>query len=167
MTRLRSLAGGPVQLAYCVADVRAAAVDWVGRGAGPFVVRDHIPLDDTWVADGSGLFDHSSAYGQWGDVMVELVAVHSPLGLRTVGLHHMAFFVPSFGDALEELTAAGYPCVMRARAGGTDFAFHDARDALGHYIEIYEGSDGLRAFYAAVATAAADWDGVEPFADLS
>lgn len=140
---LRCLAGGPVQLAYGVTDVRAAAAEWEARGAGPFAIREHIEVEPSW-------FDHSSAYGWWGEVMVELVCVHAPSELSATGLHHMAFFVDSFTDAQAELTAAGYPAVLTAQAGATDFAFHDARNDLGHLIEIYEGSDALRSFYDTV-----------------
>ena len=43
---------------------------------------------------GRGQFDHSSAYGQWGDVMVELVEEHTPpLVAPGSGVHHLAFIV--------------------------------------------------------------------------
>ena len=45
------------------------------------------------------MFDHTSAYGQWGDIMVELVQDHGtgPSVVRDLynvdesGLHHLAF----------------------------------------------------------------------------
>ena len=82
--------------------------------------------------------------------MVELVQVHAPASLAGLGLHHMAFFVDSFVDATAELEAAGFNSVLTAKAGSTDFAFHDARKSLGHLIEIYEGSEALRGFYETV-----------------
>lgn len=161
------LGGGPVQFAYCVEDVRSAALWWVDRfGAGPFVVRDHIEVDDVVVHGEPGCFDHSSAYGQWGSVMVELVAIHDPPSLRSPGLHHAAFFVDSFDEATSELTAAGWPPVLVATAGSTRFAFHDGRADLGHLVEIYEGSAPLRRFYAMVADAAVGWDGTDPIRPL-
>ncbi len=45
-------------------------------GAGPFFVRQHIALLDVVIRGRPGTFDHSSAYGQWGHVMVELVEDH-------------------------------------------------------------------------------------------
>ena len=65
--------GVPVQIAYSVDDVEAGAVDFAERhGAGPFFVRHHPPFDA--VHHGApAVFNHSSAYGQWGDVQVELV----------------------------------------------------------------------------------------------
>ncbi len=146
VSSLACLAGGPVQIAYGVDDLGAAVVEWEAKGAGPFIVREHIEVEPSW-------FDHSSAYGWWGSVMVELVHVHAPASLAQLGLHHMAFFVDSFADATDELTAAGFDAVLTAKAGSTDFSFHDARETLGHLIEIYEGSEGLRGFYASVEAA--------------
>ena len=132
-----------MQIAYGVQDVHAAVANWEVKGAGPFIVREHIVVEPSW-------FDHSSAYGWWGSVMVELVHVHAPASLAKIGLHHMAFIVDSFADATAELEAAGFGAVLTAKAGSTNFSFHDARETLGHLVEIYEGSEGLRSFYETV-----------------
>ena len=114
-----------------------------GPNLGPLVVTATV-----WEVPGEpGEFDHSSAYGWRGSLMVELVQVHAPSLLGGTGLHHLAFFVDSFARASAELEGHGMPAALCARAGSTDFAFHDARSQLGHFIEIYEGSDGLRSFY--------------------
>jgi Glyoxalase/Bleomycin resistance protein/Dioxygenase superfamily len=147
--------GPPVQIAYAVSDVHAAAGKWRdGQGAGPFVISEHIALQTARVrgVDGPGsAFDHSSAYGQWGQIMVELVHEHTaPLG-ATSGLHHMAFFVDSIEETAAALIKAGMPEVLRAStASGMAFAFHDARAELGHFIEIYEPNERLLGFYAHV-----------------
>lgn len=161
------LASGPVQLAYAVADVDAAAHHWSRHyGAGPFFVRHHIEVSDVVVDGAPGSFDHSSAYGQWGSMMVELVAVHSPPSLAGAGLHHVAYMVYSFDEAVAELEADGKPQVLLARAGGTDFAFHDAANDLGHLIEIYQRSAGLTGFYQMVRDAADGWLGNDPVRTL-
>jgi hypothetical protein len=52
---------------------------------------------------------------------------------------------------------------MSARtAGGIRFCFVDAVATRGHMLELYEPTDRLRAFYAAVAEAADVWDGNDP-----
>jgi catechol 2,3-dioxygenase-like lactoylglutathione lyase family enzyme len=142
---------GPVQVAYSVSNVHDAAVSWTLRfGAGPFIIREHIELRIARVNGSNGVFDHSSAYGQWGDVMVELVQQHTPPLGAEVGLHHCAYFVDDLGATQRRLTEAGFPEVLYAEVSptGTAFAFHDARTELGHLIEIYEGAPGLRSFYA-------------------
>lgn len=149
--------GAPVQIAYAVDDVDAAALLWRERfGAGPFVIRRHIELESVRVHGQPGSFDHSSAYGQWGDVMVELVQQHTPAVGASMGLHHCAYFVDDVGTAQQSLEAAGYPEALWARVLGspTAFAFHDARESLGHFIEIYEATPRLREFYAHIRSIA-------------
>jgi hypothetical protein len=170
MTRRRPLdtilASGPVQLAYAVDDVVAAAHEWVARGAGPFFVREHIPVADARIRGEAGSFDHSSAYGQWGPVMIELICQHDGGADPVVGsggLHHVAHFVDDVATASASLVAAGHPEVLFARAGGAvPFAFHDGGAVFGHLIEIYERTEHLAAFYAMVADASVGWDGADP-----
>ena len=72
------LLGPPVQIAYAVTDVREAATRWVSeRGVGPFFVIEHIAVTDVLYRGAPAVFDHSSAYGQWGGLMVELVCDHT------------------------------------------------------------------------------------------
>ena len=164
-----SLLGPPVQIAYAVTDVRTAAHLWAERhGAGPFFVVEHIALSSVRYRGGSASFDHSSAYGQWGPLMVELVCDHtlgpSPVadvvGGGGTGLHHVAHMVRDLDEAGRHLEHLGWPEALHATtAAGMAFAFHDAVNSLGHMIEIYESVPRLVAFYAMVAAAAVDWDG--------
>ena len=163
--------GRIVQIAYAVDDVRAAARSFAERvGAGPFFVRHHDLPRRVEHRGQPGTFDHSSAYGQWGPVQVELVQIHSaePGSLadivqRSSGIHHVATFVPSIDDEQRRLTELGWPAVMTAEtASGLRYAFHDARHELGHLVEIYEPSRGVLALYATVAAASAGWQGEDP-----
>ena len=150
--------GPPVQLAWVVADVDVAAADFAERyGAGPFVVARHIEVVDVVHRGVPGRFDHSSAYGQWGELMVELVQQHgddpSPVTEHGGGpqLHHVAHLVDDLGAALVRCGDAGLATALTARtAGGLAFAFVDARPVLGHFLELYEPGDALVAFYARV-----------------
>jgi hypothetical protein len=159
-----------VQLAYAVSDVRVAALRWTHRGAGPFFIREHIEVVDV-TSDGEPVtFDHSSAYGQWGEMMIELVVLHAApevIRVHSTGLHHVAHIVPDFVTAADSMVAAGFPEVLRAHtASGRPFAFHDARHELGHFIEIYAHSDSLRVFYETVRVASRGWDGSHPVREL-
>lgn len=162
---------GVVQVAYLVSDVRSAALRHSEAfGSGPFFVADHIPLQSVSHRGGPAVFDHSSAYGQWGPVMVEFVALHaarpaslaSAAGVGDTGIHHVARFVADLDTEASRLVAAGYGQVLLARtASGLRFAFHDG-GRLGHLLEIYEPAPGLTAFYDRVASAADGWDGSAP-----
>ncbi len=164
--------GPPVQIAYAVPDLGSAARSWAADiGAGPFFVREHIALVDVVIRGCPGTFDHSSAYGQWGSVMIELVEDHGegPSPVRDMfpregsGLHHLAFFVENVDAAVEALQTQGHELAMSARtASGLAFCFVDTRPTLGHMVELYEPTPSLRAFYSMVRAAAEEWDGADP-----
>lgn len=165
-----AMLGGPVQIAYAVDDVIGAAMRWTSAGVGPFFVVEHIALDDVRVDGRPGSFDHSSAFAQWGAVMVELICQHDggdePI-VPSCGLHHVAHFVDDFTAAGEWLTAQHLPETLRAQTStGMPFAFHDARATRGHYIEIYERTEHLVGFYELVRQSAAGWDGTDPVRHL-
>ena len=162
--------GVPVQIAYAVDDVASAAASFAARfGAGPFFIRHHPPFEAVH-DDAPAIFNHSSAYGQWGDMQVELVqfgecspqSLHHRVTARS-GIHHVAIFVESLSDEQARLTALGMPCVMYATTPtGQQFAFHDGRAQLGHLIEIYEPSENVLRLYRKVRDAAVGWDGEDP-----
>ena len=161
---------GPVQLAYAVPDVRDAAAGWAPLGVGPFFVRDHIELGATRINGVAATFDHSSAYGWWGDVMFELICQHDSGGEMIVpvsGLHHVAHFVDDLDAVSKRLTDDGHAEVLHAETkGGMGFAFHDGGAARGHLIEIYEEVPALRSFYDMVRDASIGWDGNDPVRTL-
>jgi catechol 2,3-dioxygenase-like lactoylglutathione lyase family enzyme len=162
--------GGPVQIAYAVGDVEQAAAVWVERGIGPFFVRAHIELSDVVVRGRAGTFDHSSAFGQWGAVMIELIEQHDggehPV-VDTTGLHHVAHFVDDFEATANALAAAGHQPVLTARTTtGMPFAFHDGGQERGHLIEIYERTAPLVRFYDMVRDASIGWNGRDPLRRL-
>lgn len=164
--------GPPVQIAYAVPDVRAAAARWAREsGAGPFFLREHIELENVVYRGQPAVFDHSSAYGQWGSIMVELVQDHgvtaSVIRERFTpgegGLHHLAFFVDDLDETVNWLVADGRDVAMSARTrGGVEFRFIDAVATQGHMFELYSGTDHLRRFYDMVADAAVGWSGDDP-----
>jgi Glyoxalase/Bleomycin resistance protein/Dioxygenase superfamily len=166
----------PVQLAYFVTDVRAAARRMAATlGAGPFFVLDKIKLDSCDLRGKPGDFVHTSAYGQWGEMMMELVQQDSdgPSPFRDLyapgeeGIHHVACFVDSTQDAIDDYARAGFTLASRATTMGSEFAFVDTSKVLGHMIEIYVGDARLRGFYDFVRDAARGWDGSNPVRDLS
>ncbi len=169
-----------VQLAYHVPDIFEAAERWAAeRGAGPFYINERIPVERAIYRGQPAAFDHSSAYGQLGSVMLELVQQNNdgPSGVRDMfapdeqGLHHCATIVPDFREELARYESLGFAVANRFwLPGGMQFAFIDTVAVYGHMVEVYEGQRGLLDFYAAIAAAAQDWDGADPIrfvADLN
>jgi hypothetical protein len=103
-------------------------------------------------------------------LQVELVEVHraEPSSLAEIvqhasGIHHVAVFADSIDEEQRRLVELGWPAVMTAEtASGFRYAFHDTRALLGHLLEVYEPSAGVRALYAMVADAARGWNGADP-----
>ena len=174
-----ALAGLPIrQIAWAVPDIDAAArAHSASFGSGPFFAFRHVPLAHSEHRGVERRFDHSSAYGQWGDVMVEFIhqhgrepsAIHDlfPHGSERSGLHHMAVFVDDLDAAIARFEDNGMPLAQLSEVdSGTRFAFVDASHSLGHMIELYEPSEALTGFYGMVRNAAAGWDGREIIREL-
>ena len=167
----------PVQIAYHVPDPERAAHEFArSHGWGPFFLFEHISLSRCVYRGAAAAFDHSSAYGQAGDLMIELITQHddTPSVLRDLfagdqtGVHHMAHFVPDLAQGLERARAAGCEIALDAcTATGTSFAMLDTVCELGHMVELYEGAGDLLKFYRYVRRAAQGWDGSEPLRRLS
>lgn len=169
----------PRQIAYAVADVdEAARRHHAMFGSGPFFILRHIALQSSTHRGVQQPFDHSSAYGQWGDMMVELVQQHNPepsavhdmypAGSGRFGLHHTALFVDEMDAAIADFGNQDMPlaqhCVTET---GTAFAFIDGTRTLGHMIEIYKPNETLLGFYGMVARSAREWDGNKPLRELT
>jgi hypothetical protein len=162
----------PVQVAYHVPEPEAAAVRCErDLGWGPFFLMEHIPLSRSLYRGTPAAFDHTSAYGQAGDLMVELITQHNdgPSALRDLfaphesGVHHVACFVADLPAELQRYREEGIAIALDAcTANGVDFAMVDLSATLGHMLELYEPNDDLRRFYAHVRKCAENWDGERP-----
>ena len=167
------------QIAYFVPDARVAArAHHALFGSGPYFVADRIPLR---LAKHRGIdrpLDHSSAYGQWGEVMIEFVqqnnadpsAFHDmyPQGSGREGIHHVALFVDDVPAEIARFAAAGHATALYAEMNdGFAFAFIDTVARLGHMIEIYSPVPVLTDFYAMVAEAAKMFDSGEVITDIA
>jgi hypothetical protein len=166
------------QVAYFVPDIEQAALAHCAAfGSGPFFLGRHVPLRWSEHRGQPVIHDHSSAYGQWGEVMVEFVQQHGddpstfhdifPAGSGRFGLHHTAVFVNAVDEAIAWFAGQAMPLAQLSETTtGTRYAFVDASATLGHMIELYEPSKGLLGFYAMVANAAKNWGGSDPLREL-
>lgn len=160
------------QIAYFVPDVVAAAKAHMATfGSGPYYVAEHIPLTLSLYRGVPADLDHSSAYGQWGDLMVEFVQQNNdgPSVFRDMypdggqGMHHVALIVDDIQAAMHRYEAAGHATGLYAEVEpGVGFAMMDCVASLGHFIELYEPTPQLLAVYDLVRSAAQDFSGVDP-----
>ena len=153
------------QIAYFVADLRAAAAAHRRVfGSGPFLVVDHVPTPIAQYRGAPAVFDHGSAYGQWGDVMVEFSCQHNPdpsafhdmypWGSGRYGLHHVAVFVDDLHEGIARFEALGHPCALYAEVGANAYAMVDTVALLGHMTELYVPNADLTGFYDRIRAAA-------------
>jgi catechol 2,3-dioxygenase-like lactoylglutathione lyase family enzyme len=162
------------QVAYFVEDaVRAAREHAALFGSGPYFVAEHIPLRKVLHRGREASLDHTSAYGQWGEVMIEFVqqnnpgpsAFHDlyPEGSRRFGFHHVALIVDSLLEARREFAGAGLHEALYAEMNdGFAFVMIDDIARHGHMVELYEGVPALTGFYSMVQDAARGFDGTDP-----
>jgi hypothetical protein len=157
-----------VQNAYYVADLDGAIRRWHRLwGLGPFLVRRHIALAAVTYRGRPAPLDISAAYVQAGPVMVELVTQHddSPSAFRDAfarheeGFHHVAVIPEDYAGLLAHYAAMGFEVATELRtASGRGAAYVDTRPVLGHFVEVYQPTEGLLVLYREVERAAAGWD---------
>lgn len=171
-----ALGFGPVvQIALHAPHIEREALSWVRRGAGPFFLLEHVPLARCLYRGAPTTFDHSSAYGQCGEIMLELIHQHddSPSPVRdmfdrsTSGTHHAAVFVDNLVSAASRAKACGFAIALDATTTtGVRFLMADARAETGAMLELYEPSTALLKFYAFVRAKSQGFTGADPLRRL-
>ena len=163
--------GPPVQIAYAVSDIYKGIDKWISDfGAGPFFIAEHIPIKNVIYRGHPSELDITVAYGQWGEIMIELVQDNGegPSIIRDLyppqksGLHHLAYFVNDMDLVSAKLVEEGYDLAMSGQAGENRFQFFDAISEMGHFLEIYEPIESLKSLYERVRIASINWDGSDP-----
>jgi Glyoxalase/Bleomycin resistance protein/Dioxygenase superfamily len=158
-------------LGYVVEDLRRDAPRFAAAtGAGPFFAMEHIPFDVVTYRGEPAVYDHSSAFGAWGPLIVELTQVHEarPAGLRDSlvpaagGVGHVAWLADSLDDEVARLETAGLTPFHAGRTGPASAVWLDGGEVFGHPVEVLQRRDELLGFYAMVREAAVGWDGSDP-----
>jgi hypothetical protein len=116
------------------------------------------------------VYDHSSAFGAWGAILVELTQVHDaqPAGLRDAlvapggGVGHVAFVVPSLPDEVARLCDLGLQPFHTGRTGPASAVWLHGGSLFGHPVEVLQERQEILGFYAMVRQASRDWEGSDP-----
>jgi Glyoxalase/Bleomycin resistance protein/Dioxygenase superfamily len=160
---------GIIQVAYVVDNIDRAIERWHQMwGTGPFIVRRHIVMDKVWYRGTPTTLDISAAFVQAGQLQIEFVEQHDdapsafhdmyPRGQQ--GVHHVAVMPEDYRATVDRFVALGYPVATELQTrSGRGASFLDTRAILGHMVEVYPQSDGIRALYRTVAEETARWDG--------
>lgn len=157
-------------LGFAVPDIDAAVERWVKSvGAGPFcrVGGSPLRLRDVTHAGKPAAWSHTTATGQWGELLLELFESHSAeppplaagMGVGEYGLHHVGWFAEDVAAESRRLEGLGAPLIVSAGVNEQDVVFHDARELIGARVEVYEELPRVAEHYRLVRAAARDWDG--------
>ena len=158
-------------IGYGVEDLRSGVERFAASfGAGPFFAMEHLEFDEVTFRGAPAIYDHSSAFGAWGELIVELTQVHDaqPDGLREAlvapgdGVGHVAWLTDSLAEEIERLQQLGLTPFHTGRAGPASAVWFDGGATFGHPVEVLQRRDELLGFYAMVRRAADLWDGSEP-----
>ena len=167
-----------VQVAYYVQEFEASARHFHKlTGAGPFFIYNNVPIVDCTHRGEPTKLDHSSAYGQWGSIMVEFAQQNDdgPSAFRDMygdgkeGIHHVALFVKSVAEETIRFKILGIDLTDHYWTADrvVEVAFIDTTAVLGHMLELYEPVEKLLKFYEFVKASPNDWDGEELFSYLN
>ena len=169
----------PAQIAYHVPDVEEAAARHSAMyGSGPFFYAHNVPIKSCNLNGQEVAFDHSAAFGQWGDLMVEFLTVHTPPpnlasevfgSAEPYGLHHLAFIVDDPAAIVSRAKEdENLPLTMHVVLdNGLEAFFIDTRALSGHLTEIYAPSPQIMAIYDFVRDQSVGFDGRDPVRPFS
>lgn len=166
---IRELLGPIRQVGYVVADIEAAAKDWVDRlGIGPWRVKHGITFHDCKYLGRPVDVEVGLATAFSAGTELKLLA-HTG-GPRSVysdffdtsgpGTQHVCFYPTDFGAARDLMVATGSSVVFNGRVGATDFAYLD--DGRGQVVELAAVPPDRLGGRAERASAAEAWNGNEP-----
>ncbi len=175
------------QVAYSTQDIEATALDMVAKdGVGPFFFAE-FPLYDLTYQGKAAHYDRIQvAFGYKGDLQIELLQV--PAGGHSIYAEGIAgrreLFHHSYVKSDEDYDAivarheqagemATYKGVSLAGEDRIRFCYVDARERLGHFVEILETKKmvgpAARIFdvYEQMKQAAKGWDGKDPIRQMA
>ena len=167
-----ALPGPVMQLGYVVPDLACAARHWARLGIGPFLVLEHVALEECRYRGAPVRFDMSAALAQWGELQIELIEQHDEVpttytefaGRAAGGLHHLGVLTDSVAGDVARLAPHGIsPVQSGSAANGVRFAYLDT-DRLpgahaGGMIELIERCPAIETLFGRVREAARGWNG--------
>ncbi len=157
------------QISYYVEDLETAAREHSALfGSGPFFYMDPMSQIVTYKGEETEITMHT-AFGQFGDLQIELVQVSADgpnpyEELGHYGFHHFSNWVSDYDAAIKLFADNGFePLFTMTSGAGMRVAYIDTYKVWGHYLEIHNPIEG---FWGMVKAASEDWDGSDPWRKL-
>ncbi len=156
-----------VHVGYSVDSIEEA-VDFLveSLGAGPFFVMKDIRIPELRNAAGPIVWEHSAAFGQCGNINIELqqtdrlepADAFGPTYERRNQFNHVAYVVDDLAQERARLDAMGLELLFEGRNGPHESLLYDA-PLLGHTIEVHQDFPLMEPFQVVMREAADGWDG--------
>jgi hypothetical protein len=159
-----------VQNCYVVPDLESACRYFnKAFGIGPFIGGAEFELSDhVYRGEPSEPMVLRGVFSQSGDLNIEIVELGSdgPSAFRDMfpgkqqGLHHVATYCQDYDDVRDHLVSAGMPVASEFETPfGAKICYIDARDHLGHMIELYPENEIIREMYQRTRFETERWSG--------
>ena len=163
---------GVIQMAYVVADLRAAISQWsTTLRIGPWFVLERFTGDDPVYRGQPSRAEVAIAMSFAGHMNVELIQPNNDapsvyrevIERRGYGFHHWGLATWSFDAAVARYAQAGYPLAFRlAVPSGGRVAYMDTTGVLPGFTELIELGGAFEEVFGRFYRASIDWDGKDP-----
>lgn len=161
-----------MQMAYTVADVRAAIETWVARlNVGPWFLLEHFTGERSVYRGAPSTADVAIAMAFAGHMNIELIQpndAHPSVYKETIdarghGFHHWGIASMDVAADVERYRVLGMDVAFRAGVPtGGDVVYMDPRGALPGFVELIPVTAAMEEAFGRFQRAAVDWDGTAP-----
>lgn len=159
------------QNGFVVRDIQAAMKHWTEvLGIGPFLYLEDASLADFHYRGSPSEARASLAFAHAGRLQIELIQPlnEAPSMYRDFlddnreGLHHLGYLVDGYEGVVQGCLDRGWVIGQSGSVGGVAFTYFDTESHPGTIIEVIEGTDLARGFYAMLEERCRSWDGSDP-----
>jgi len=139
-------------------------------GAGPFFSIENVVFDRlAWDRPSSPVWNHSTALGAWGDLVIEIQQMHEikppelsqKLSTTPDTLNHIGYVAGDYEAESDRLSKLGMPRFLDAKTGEIEEYYHWAPE-LGVALEVHKDTEYIRNTHVLLRQMARDWDGKNP-----
>lgn len=159
------------QNGFVVRDIQAAMKHWADElGIGPFLHREDASFADFRYRGSPSKARASLAFAHAGPLQIELIQplddepsmYRDFLAAGREGLQHLGYLVDDYEGAVAGCLDRGWTVGQSGSIDGVRFTYFDTETHPGTVIEVIEGTDLARGFYAMLEERCRSWDGSDP-----
>jgi hypothetical protein len=159
------------QNGFVVRDIQAAMRHWAEKlGIGPFLYREEASFAGFSYRGSPSQARASLAFAHAGSLQIELIQplddepsmYRDFLAAGREGLHHLGYLVDGYEAVVQCCLDRGWLIGQSGSIDGVRFTYFDTESHPGTVVEVIEGTDLARGFYAMLEERCRSWDGTTP-----